>query len=94
MRPNWAGEAGRRIKAMRYFVSPGVDNPRGLIRSDDGGLPEYLARDGAWIPQAALMRYTVMADLGADEVDEETARGVAVRLGAERRAARIAGAQR
>ena len=67
---------------MRYFVSPGVDNPRGLIRSDDGGLPEYLDSDGAWILDHALMRYTVMADPGADEVDEATARAVAVRLGA------------
>jgi len=77
---------------VRYFVLPGVDNPSGLARSDDHGFrPEYLGPDNTWIPDHALMRYTVMADTQADEVDEETARGVAVRLGAERRAARIAG---
>ena len=80
---------------MRYFVLPGVDNPSGLVRSNDHGFrPEYLDSDDTWILDHDLMRYTVMADTQADEVDEETARGVAVRLGAERRAARIAGAQR
>jgi hypothetical protein len=67
---------------VRYFVSPGVDNPSGLVRSDDRGLePEYLARDGAWILERNLQRYTMLADAGADEVDETTAAGVAAALG-------------
>jgi len=67
---------------VRYFVLSGVDNPQGLARSDDRGLePEYLA-DDTWILDHALLRYTLMADTQADEVDEATARAVAVRLGA------------
>ena len=66
---------------MRYFVLPGVDNPSGLVRSDDRGLePEYLDRDGAWILERNLLRYTMLADAGADEVDEATARAVAARI--------------
>jgi hypothetical protein len=70
------------MDGVRYFVLPGVDNPEGLVRSDDRGLePEYLTPDGAWILQPALLRYTIEADTQADEVDEATAAGVAAALG-------------
>lgn len=52
------------------------------MTADDRGLePEYLD-SGVWILDRALLRFTLQADTQADEVDEATARAVAVRLGA------------
>ena len=65
---------------MRYFLRrDDAGSPELLIRMSTS-LPEYLGADGAWRPDATLVRHFV-GDDAAEEIDQAAATQVADDLG-------------
>jgi hypothetical protein len=65
---------------VRYFLRrDDAGSPELLLRMSTS-LPEYLGEDGAWHPDATLVRHFV-GDDAAEEIDETTATQLAEGMG-------------